>query len=170
MWGDVGDDGLGFHQQKRLGLTRRRAVSPRSPFLPCLGSGQCPVTPESPLQAGGVCPGPPPSCTLPAHIIPSHPKTKTRPDQPLSPNHHSGSPLPGTVLQPDSPCPGHVVTFSSQPRNGPRGLLSSSLCVLGCHQSHLCHTAPVPSPPTCSSLLGSLPHFGSLHRDSRHIE
>ena len=59
---------------------------------------------------------------------------------------------PPTVLQPYSPRPGHVVTFSAQPRNGPRGLLSSSLCVLGSHQSHLCHTTAVPSPPTCASL------------------
>ena len=167
MWGDVGDDGLGFHQQQRLGLIRRRAVSPRSPFLPCLGSGQCPVTPESPLQAGGSVQAPFPPA-LPAHIIPSHPKTKTRPDQPLSPNHHSGSPLPRTVPQPDSPRPGHMVTFSSQPRNGPKGLLSSSLCVLG----------SVPPLPHSSSALPTnllflariLPHFGSLHRDSRHIE
>lgn len=166
--GDGGDDASGFPPTKRLGLTRRRAVSPRSPFLPALAlaSAQSPLSHSSgwgSVQA-------PPSCTLPAHIIPSHPKTKTRPDQPSHQNHHSGSPSQGTVLQPDSLLSRHVVTFSSQPRNGPRGLLSSSLCVLGCHQSHLCHTAPVPSHQHVLPCQDPFHTLGSLHRDSRHIE
>ena len=169
MWGDVGDDGLGFHQQQRLGLIRRRAVFPRSPFLPCLGSGQCPVTPESPLQAGGSvqAPLPPAHCLLTS----SHPTQRQRPDQ-TSPSHQTitlGLPshelccshthlVPGTWLlslpnpemaQGDS-CPLLSVSW------GPTSPTSATQ--LQCPLHHLLFLARI------------LPHFGSLHRDSRHIE
>lgn len=172
MWGDVGDDGLRFHQQQRLGLTRRRAVPPRSPFLPCLGSGQCPVTPESPLQAGGSVQAPLP----PAHFLltSSHPTQRQRPDQ-TSPSHQTitlGLPSQGLCCSQTHLVPGTWLLSLPNPEMAQGDscpLLSVCWGATGPTSSGS-HTAPVPSPPTCSSLLGSLPHFVSLHRDSRHIE
>ena len=165
--GDVGDNGLGFHQQQRLGLTRRRAVSLRPPFLPWLGSGQCPVTPESPLRLG-VCPGPLP----PAHfrLTSSHPARKQRPAQPSTSHQTFTLGLPSHCAAARLTSPRACGYFLRPTPKWPKGTpVLFSLCP---------GVPPVPSlPHNCSALPTNMrflvrihPHSGSLRRDSRHIE
>lgn len=148
------------------------------------GGGQCPpghpsfpalalASAQSPLSHPlrlGVCPGPPPSCTLPAHIIPSHPKTETRPAQYLSPNHHSGSPLPLCCSQTHL-APG---TWLLSPPN-PEMAQGGSCLLLSVSWGPTSPTSATrlqcpPSPTTCASLRGYPSTLWVPSQDSRHIE
>ena len=146
------------------------------------GEGQCPsghpsfpdlalASAQSPLSHPlrlGVCPGPLP----PAHfrLISSPPARKQRPDQPSTSHQTIALGLPSHCAATRLTSPRACGYFLRPTPKWPKG--TPVLFSLGPG------VPPVPSlPHSCSALptnvhflVRILPHSGSLHRDSRHIE
>ena len=130
---------------------------PGHPSFPALAlaSAQSPLS--HPFRLGGL--SRPPSL-LHFLLTSSHPTQRQRPDQ-TSPSDQTitlGLPSHELCRSQTHLVPGMWLLSLPNPEMAQRD--SCPLLSVSWGQSHLCHTAPVPSPPTCSSLLGSFHTLG----------